>query len=191
MNSKRRLLSAFFGVAVAAALPAVSAELLSDEELDGVRAGYKGPDGFPWGAFTAQMATTVDGIPALISTLTFTPSEGVTITRQVGDSPNIVPLEDAGNYKLDLSKITQQGGVLIPGNGGGATAVFQNLGGPGGYLNGVVNNASGRTILQQTTLTLAIPNLQQLQDVMALQQLKSSLEQAMVMGRLNPGSGIH
>ena len=176
MSTKKRDLAAVLGFAVAiATIPVFSAELVSDDELADVRGGYMNAGGFEIGSFGAVMHTYVDGSLVLTSQLTLN-DQGAKTNSQLGGSPNVVPLENAGSLGLNLGDIQGQG-VVVLGNGG-ATAVIQTLN-SSQVRNLVVNTAQGRNISQDTALNFVIPNLTLLQQGMAMDQLKASLDQAL------------
>jgi hypothetical protein len=178
MSIKKRDLAAVLGFAFAiATIPVSSAELVSDDELSEVRAGWDA-GGIEIGLFTAAMHTYVDGSLVLTSQLTLN-DHGATTSSQLGTGANVVPLADAGSLGLNLGDVQGQG-VVVLGNGG-ATAVVQTLNNSQ-IRNLVINTAQGRNITQDTALNFVIPNLTLLQQGMALDQLKASLDQAVGAG---------
>ncbi len=74
-------------------------------------------------------------------------------------------------------------GVVLAGNGG-VTVLIQDLS-QSAIRNMVINTAHDRTIMQNTSVTLAIPNLQDLQQTMSLEHLRSSITEAVNQGLLN------
>jgi hypothetical protein len=174
----KRDFAAVFGFAIAlATIPVVSAELVSDEELADVRGGWEA-GGIEVGLFTAAMHTYVDGSLVLTSQLTLN-DHGATTNSELGVGTNVVPLGDAASLGLNIGDVQGQG-VVVLGNGG-ATAVVQTLNNSQ-IRNLVVNTAQGRNITQDTSLNFVIPNLPQLQQGVALDQLKASLDQAIGAG---------
>jgi hypothetical protein len=160
-----------------AAIPVSSAELVGDDELAEVRGGWEA-GGIEVGLFTAAMHTFVDGSLVLTSQLTLN-DHGATTNTQFGAGSNVVPLENAASLGLNIGDVQGQG-VVVLGNGG-ATAVVQTLNNAQ-IRNLVVNTAQGRNITQDTSLNFVIPNLTLLQQGMAMDQLKASLDQAVGAG---------
>ena len=175
MGTRMRDLAAVLGFSVAiATIPVFSAELVSDDELADVRGGFINAGGFEIGSFGAIMHTYVDGSLVLTSQLNLN-DQGATTNSQLGAGANVVPLEKAASLGLNLGNIGGQG-VVVMGSGG-ATAVIQTLN-SSQISNLVVNTAQGRNISQDTALNFVIPNLTLLQQGMAMDRLKASLEQA-------------
>jgi hypothetical protein len=181
MSTKKRDLAAVLGFTVAiAVIPVFSAELVSDDELADVRGGFVSAGGINFD-FGAVMHTYVDGSLVLSSQLVLN-EQGATTSYQLGQAPNVIPIENAASVGLNLGNIEGHG-VVVLGNGG-ATAVVQTLN-DSQVRNLVVNTAQGRNISQDTSLTFAIPNLTLLQQGMAFEQLKASLDQAVGRGLID------
>jgi hypothetical protein len=155
-------------------LPAAKAQggRMNDGELSDIRGGYIDAAGLRFD-FGATLNTYVDGTLALSSTLTLT-AQGLTTTQTA--NPDAQPLNTAANYGINLGNQPGQG-VVIPGLGGGATAVIQDLS-QTTVRNTVVNTATQRNITQDTTLNFVIPNLPQLQQQAVSQQVQSGLQTA-------------
>jgi hypothetical protein len=183
----RHTIGAVIGAATAAliaALPALSMEPLSLNELDEVRAGFR-VGGIDVGYIGMQLHTSIDGMPVMTSTATWD-DNGVAFTQQLHDVANIVPIDQASQLGLDISNI-EGNGVVVRGVGGGATAVIQTLN-ASQVRNLVVNTANNRTVLQDTQLTFVIPNLPDLQQSMQLDRIRAGLDAALTAGMI---SAIH
>jgi hypothetical protein len=146
---------------------------LSDTELGVIRGGYVNVGGLNFD-FGATLRTYVDGSLALQTTLTLS-DQGAVTTQMVSD-PNALSLQAAPALGLNVGT-SAGGGIVIPGVTGGGTVIIQNLS-DSQIRNMVVNNAQDRTITQNTALNFVIPNLSQLQQSTAAQQIQSGLEQA-------------
>jgi hypothetical protein len=168
--------AAFFGLVLGCiAVPAWAGSRapLSDSELGAVRGGYVNVGGLTFD-FGATLRTYVDGSLALQTTLTL--NDQGTATTQIISDPSALSLQGAPAFGLNVGPSIGPG-IVIPGAAGGGTVIIQNLS-DSQIRNMVVNNAQDRTIVQDTALNFVIPNLSQLQQSMALQQVQSGLEEA-------------
>jgi hypothetical protein len=154
--------------------PARALEPMSDSDLDTVRGGFLTADGFTF-SFGAVVSTYVNGNLALQTTLNLT-SAGPAVTQTAGAIAGALPLSDAAAAGINLGSISGQG-VLAPGNGG-YTAIIQNLT-QNQILSLIVNSASNQTILQNTAITLTIPNLAALKASATNAQVSFGLQNAL------------
>jgi len=164
--------------------PAFSLEPLNDSELADVRGGYLSAGGFTFD-FGVLVQTWVDGTLALESTLSLN-SHGAVGSVKPGDVSNVTPLADAAISGLDLQGIHGEG-FALSGNGG-TTVLIQDVS-QTSIRNLIVNTAQDRTIVQNTALTVVMPNLPELQQGMSLEHIRTSLDQALNSGLL--GSASH
>jgi hypothetical protein len=158
-----------------AALP----EPLSNGELNGLRGGYISAGGFTFD-FGVKLETLVDGTLALASTLNLS-GDGVTKTT-TANLPGVVPLAEAATRLTNLQNITGDG-LVLEGNGG-VTVLVQDLS-LDSIRNLVVNTANDRHIVQNTDITLIVPNLDDLTKAASFSDLTSSLSHALDVGLLN------
>src|SRR5262249_17409747 len=93
-----------------------------------------------------------------------------------------VPLAEAAPSLPNLEGLKGDG--LVLGGNGGLTVLVQDLS-QSSIRNLVVNTANDRTIVQNTAVTLAIPNLLDLQQAMSAEQMRSSINDALRTGLLN------
>ena len=171
----KRFAAALLGsLPIIAAFPAAPAELLSDDDLAGTRAGYITVDGISFD-FGAQLKTFIDGTLALSSQLTLNDS-GLKVVQNIGDIPTVVPLSESAAAGLNLGNI-QGDGIVVLGEGGG-TALIQGFS-DSQLQNLVINTANNRTITQETSLTFTIQNLPDIQTQMQLHQIALGLEAAL------------
>jgi hypothetical protein len=149
-------------VAPAAAAPPVGTPL-SDTQLAEQRGGLQTPFGFDVG-FGASVRTYVDGELVLETRLTWT-DQGVQTERIIGAGEAVAG--SPGSFT-----------VTFPGATGGATEVRQDLS-ANRIANVVLNTANGRTIRQDTDITLVVPQLADLQRQMAIDRTTASLQNAL------------
>jgi hypothetical protein len=128
---------------------------LTASELDKQRGGILTPLGYDVG-FGAVVRTTIDGHVALESQLTWT-AQGV---RTTSSAPAELPL-----------------GPALAGTGAGATRVIHDLS-ENRIASVVLNAADNRTIRQDTSITLTIPRLAELQQQVAADRLTAALQSA-------------
>ncbi|HEY2359162.1 MAG TPA: hypothetical protein VGH86_17055, partial [Phenylobacterium sp.] len=138
-------------MAMAASTSAAASVALSDAELDGVRGGITTPFGIDVG-LGATMRTFVDGQLVLETQLTWTDQGSQALNVAGAGMPGPRP----GSFVLTLPSPT-----------GGATQIEHDLS-DRLIASVVLNTASGRTIRQDTDVTLVIPQLASLQKQMAV-----------------------
>jgi len=144
---------------------------LSDQELAQQRGGIMTPLGLDIG-FGATVRTYVDGQLALETRLTWTADGPVTQTTAGAASADA-----AGAWTATLPGI------------GGDTRILHDLA-DGHVANVVVNTASNRDIRQDTSVTLTLPQLPQLQRQFGAERIASSLQNALglaLQGASRPG----
>lgn len=161
MRPSTILLTVLCASAVSVA-PACAQSAMADSDLALHRGGFVTAGGVTLG-FGAVMRTYVDGQLALEGRLTWTPEGAVT---ESGGAPIDVAAALAAG--LDLRGLLDGQGVLLGGDKG-ATAVLQSF--EGGVRNLIVNNADGRSIRQETELTLSLPDLAAMQRGYAVERL--------------------
>jgi hypothetical protein len=168
------------GFAATAAQGAMFAgPVLSDVELDQIHAGFSDSLGQSV-SLGAVMKSYVDGSLVLQSTMTVNAS-GITSTQLLGD--NARPLDAAELANLPT---LAQAGAVIDG-AGGMTSFVHSLSGQG-LTNMVVNTANGRNIVQSTAVTVAVPNLQTLEQQAMLAGFATQLHDMLGSGLLNASS---
>lgn len=140
---------------------------LSDEELGNERGGIETPFGFAIG-FGASVRTFVNGDLALETTLTWTPT---------GPRTTSMSNTDLGQVAAGAGAMAQ---MLIPGGVSGATQVLHDIDGSH-IVSLVLNSANGRTIRQDTDITLSIPQLASLQQSLSAERLALTMTGAVGM----------
>jgi hypothetical protein len=148
----------------AAGQAAAAPPTLSDPELAAQRGGLQTPNGFEIG-FAATVRTYVDGQLALETHLAWT-DQGVQTAR----------VDGAGQALASPPGTTFT--ATIPGSAGGTTQVSQDFS-PNRIANVVLNTASGRTIRQDTDITLVVPQLADLQRQAVADRMAASLQSAL------------
>lgn len=149
---------------------------LNDAELDQIHAGFKDSSGLSV-SLGAVMKSYVDGNLVLQSTMTVNAS-GITTTQLLG--ANAQPLTPADSASLPA---LAQAGAMIAG-AGGSTSFVHSLS-DAGLMNTVVNTANGRNIVQSTAVTVAIPDLQLLEQQALLGGFATRLHDVLGSGLLN------
>ena len=154
----------------------VASPVLSDLELDQIHAGFSDSHGISV-SLGAVMKSYVDGSLVLQSTMTVNAS-GITSTQLLGD--NARPLDAA--ELANLPALAQAGAAVV--GAGGTTSFVHSLSGQG-LTNMVVNTANGRNIVQSTAVTVAVPNLQTLEQQAMLAGFATQLHDMLGSGLLN------
>lgn len=140
---------------------------MADEELGELRGGFFTVDGLTFD-FGAIVRTTIDGLPALESRLTWTP-EGMVIDDLSTITPGTLPV--AGGWGLDLSDST------------GTTLVGHRL--IDGALQGfILNSGDNRDIRQDMQITLTLPGFEAVQQNILSDRLGMRIEMDMSHGLL-------
>lgn len=140
-------------------------EVMAPEDLDAHRGGFAiGQLNFNFGA---TVTTLVNGVPALVTTLTWT-DVGAFVDQTVGsvgqDIANMTPEQLAA---LGLDGLGNAGGVVID-DADGVTALVHNVT-EGSLQNIIVNNATGRDLGQQIDVTLTLPGFELIQSSLAVE----------------------
>jgi hypothetical protein len=148
---------------------ALSMDRLNDEQLQQARGGYLSAGGFRFD-FGAVVSTWIDGALVLQSKLNLTSD---------GAASSIGP-DGVANPP------SQQVSASFNGNGG-VTSLLQALS-QNSIRNLVVNTADNRTIMQNTAITITLPDLPSIQQGMSLEHLSSALQQALHSGLLESAS---
>lgn len=149
---------------------ALAMEPVDDGVLADTRAGYVSANGLTFD-FGAQITSTLDGQVVLQTSLNLT-AEG--LQRSQTALPGLEGIANGTQFGLVLGGLPQ-GGVIVPGSNG-ATAFIHDT--TGGLVNYVVNNASGRDVVQNTHLTIVMPDLETLQQQLSIVKLTNSLTTA-------------
>jgi len=186
MTRIARMFAPLIGVTTPlAGFPANSMEQLSDGELDHVRGGYVSAGGFTFD-FGALLQTFVDGRLALESSLSLT-SAGTTTSVIIADRSDAEPLDAASVSASGVDLAGTHGrGVAIEGIGG-VTTLIQDLS-QNAIRNLVINTAQDRNILQNTSITITMPNLIELQQGIAAEQIGTGLRSALDLGLIGAAS---
>jgi len=143
---------------------------LDDSQLADIRGGFTNANGTTF-SFAVSMTTRVNGQVALATTLQLN-AQGMTTSETVG--PRAENLNQAQKFGLNLAGLPQSG-VIVPGPGG-ASAIIQNTSGQ--IMNVLVNNASGQSIVQNTSVTLIVPNLPTLKEEAQLNSVGAAVASA-------------
>jgi hypothetical protein len=162
------------GLQAARAETAPSA-VLSDSELGDIHAGFLDPNGLSI-SLGAVMKSFVDGNLVLQSTMAVNAS-GITTTQLLGEGA--LPLSPAEMAALPAAARV---GAVVAGAGG--TTSFVHSLSDNGLTNMVVNTANGRNILQNTAITVTIPNLQALEQQATLAGFATQLHDMVGIGLL-------
>ncbi len=134
-------------------------EVMSVEDLEANRGGFQiaglNID------FGATVTTLVNGVPALVTTLTWT-DMGAFVEETVGDvGQNIADMTPDQLTALGLDGLENAGGIVIQDEAG-VTALVHNIT-QSSLQNIIINNASGRDLAQQIDVTLTIPGFELMQ----------------------------
>jgi hypothetical protein len=162
--------SAALAAAVLAVLPAAADEFdtaprLDDEVLEDMRGGFILDSGVTIG-LGAIVRTTVDGALALETQLVWQ-QQGAVISQHVG--AGLTPTEGAITKTVSLPAGSQA--FVLPE---GETAIIHRVT-DGSIQNILLNTASGRTIRQDTEVTLTLTGFQPVQQQIAQEQWARAL----------------
>jgi len=134
-------------------------EVMSAEDMDGHRGGFE-IAGLNVN-FGATVTTLVNGIPALVTTLTWT-DVGAFVEETVGGvGQNIADMTPDQLTALGLNGLENAGGVVIEDETG-VTALVHNIT-EGSLQNIIINNATGRDLAQEIDVTLTLPGFEFIQ----------------------------
>lgn len=180
--------AAFFAFAV----PAYAAddswgdgvEVMSDQEMQGLRGGLSIAPGIDVN-FAAVITTTVNGVPALTTQLTWT-DVGAFVEQTVGQvGEQIDALTPEQQAALGVSGLNGQNGVVIA-DAAGVTALVHNVT-EGALQNIIINNATGRDISQSVDVTLTLPGFEMMQNSLLVEHLGFRLSDDMQSVIFGPG----
>lgn len=134
-------------------------EVMSADDMDAHRGGFEiGRLNFNFGA---TVTTLVNGVPALVTNLTWT-DVGAFVNRTVGQvGRNISDMTPEQLNAMGLNGLNGLGGVVIEDEAG-VTALVHNVT-DGSLQNIIINNATGRDLAQQIDVTLTLPGFELIQ----------------------------
>ena len=137
-------------------------EVMSAGDLEAHRGGFAfGNLNFNFGA---TVTTLVNGVPALVTTLTWT-DVGAFVEQTVGQvGQNISDMTPEQLDALGLTGLNGLGGVVIEDEAG-VTALVHNIT-DGSLQNIIINNATGRDLAQQIDVTLTLPGFELIQNAL-------------------------
>lgn len=140
-------------------------EVMGAEDLDAHRGGFAiGDLNFNFGA---TVTTLVNGVPALVTTLTWT-DVGSLVQQTVGNiGENIANMSAEQRAALGLAGLDSAGGIVIEDEAG-VTALVHNVT-EGSLQNIIINNATGRDLSQQVDVTLTLPGFELVQGALAVE----------------------
>lgn len=140
-------------------------EVMSVEDLDAHRGGFEIGDLNV--NFGATVTTLVNGVPALVTTLTWT-DVGAFVEQTVGNvGQSIANMSPEQLTALGLNGLGNAGGVVIDDESG-VTALVHNIT-DGSLQNIIINNATGRDLAQQVDVTLTLPGFEFVQDTLVVE----------------------
>jgi hypothetical protein len=135
-------------------------EVMSADDMDAHRGGFEiGNLNFNFGA---TVTTLVNGVPALVTNLTWT-DVGAFVDQTVGQvGQDISDMTPEQLDALGLDGLNGLGGVVIEDEAG-VTALVHNIT-DGTLQNIIMNNATGRDLAQQIDVTLTLPGFELIQN---------------------------
>lgn len=138
-------------------------EVMSADDLEAHRGGFSiGNLNFNFGA---TVTTFVNGVPALVTNLTWT-ELGAFVDRTAGQvGRNISDMTPEQLNAMGLNGLSGLGGVVIEDEAG-VTALVHNVT-DGSLQNIIINNANGRDLAQQIDVTLTLPGFEMIQNELA------------------------
>lgn len=158
-------------------------EVMSADDMDAHRGGFEiGGLNINFGA---TVTTLVNGIPALVTTLTWT-DVGAMVEETVGEvGQNIADMTPEQLTALGLDGLENAGGVLIEDESG-VTALVHNIT-EGSLQNIIINNATGRDLAQQIDVTLTLPGFEFIQGQLVAERFGINLTDDMNVFIGDPG----
>ncbi len=158
-------------------------EVMSSDDMDAHRGGFEiGNLNFNFGA---TVTTLVNGVPALVTNLTWT-DVGAFVDQTVGQvGQNISGMTPAQLEALGLSGLNGLGGVVIEDEAG-VTALVHNIT-DGSLQNIIVNNATGRDLSQQIDVTLTLPGFELIQSQLTTEIFGMHLNDDLSTFLISPG----
>jgi len=158
-------------------------EVMSAEDMDAHRGGFE-IAGLNIN-FGATVTTLVNGIPALVTTLTWT-DVGALVEETVGDvGQNISNMSPDQLTALGLDGLESAGGVVIDDESG-VTALVHNIT-DGALQNIIINNATGRDLAQEIDVTLTLPGFEFIQSQLITERFGIHLTDEMNIFIGDPG----
>lgn len=158
-------------------------EVMSAEDLDAHRGGFE-IAGLNIN-FGATVTTLVNGIPALVTTLTWT-DVGAFVEETVGEvGQDIADMTPEQLTALGLDGLENAGGVVIADEAG-VTALVHNIT-EGSLQNIIINNATGRDLSQEIDVTLTLPGFEFIQDQLVAERFGIHLTDEMNVFIGDPG----
>jgi hypothetical protein len=158
-------------------------EVMSDHDMEAYRGGFE-IAGLSFD-FGATVTTLVNGVPALVTTLTWT-DVGAFVDQTVGQvGQNIADLTPVQLTALGLNGLGNAGGVVI-NDEAGVTALVHNIT-QGSLQNIIINNASGRDLAQQVDVTLTLPGFELIQQSLVVEAFGIHLADDMNVFATHPG----
>ncbi|MBX3428476.1 MAG: hypothetical protein KF779_02715 [Hyphomonadaceae bacterium] len=156
-------------------------EVMSVDDLDANRGGFSfGNLNFNFGA---TVTTLVNGVPALVTNITWT-DVGALVDQTVGQvGQDISDMTPEQLQALGLNGLDGVGGVVIDDEAG-VTALVHNVT-QGSLQNIIINNATGRDLTQQVDVNLTLPGFELIQSALLVEAF--GLHLADDMRSLNPG----
>lgn len=141
-------------------------EVMADDEMSGMRGGLA-VGGIEIG-LGATITSTVNGVPVLTTTLTWTDAGAAMEQVLSGVGQNIKDLSDEQRDALGLGGMSDVGGVVIDGPDG-VTAFAHNVT-DGALQNIIINSATGRDLGQDVDVTLTLPGFEYVQNELFLER---------------------
>jgi hypothetical protein len=168
MNKKLFLMLGLAGGALVAS-PACARERMTDEQMDSHRAGFVTPTGLEV-HLGAEVRTFVDGQLALQTRLSWTEAG---VTREVVTGQQTP--EAAARLGFDLTNVEWSG--LVIERPDGVAAALSHVS-DSRIANVLVNTASDQDIRLETELTLHVPDLENFQNEVLLEQTSQNIHDA-------------
>jgi len=156
-------------------------EVMSVEELDSNRGGFV--IGNLHFSFGATVTTLVNGVPAMVTTLTWT-DVGAFVDQAVGSvGRDISSMTPEQLTALGLDGVGNVGGVIIDDEAG-LTALVHNVT-EGSLQNIIINNATGRELAQKIDVTLTLSGFELIQQRLTTEIFNIHIADDLAIG--NPG----
>lgn len=156
-------------------------EVMSAADMDDHRGGFAiGNLNFNFGA---TVTTLVNGVPAIVTTLTWT-DVGAVVEQTVGSvGRDISSMTPEHLTALGLDGLGNAGGVIVDDEAG-LTALVHNVT-EGSLQNIIINNATGRELAQKIDITLTLPGFELIQQQLTTEIFGIRVAQDLAIG--NPG----
>lgn len=158
-------------------------DVMSAEEMEAHRGGFE-IAGLNIN-FGATVTTLVNGVPALVTTLTWT-DVGALVEETVGEvGQNIANMSPDQLTALGLNGLENVGGVVIEDEFG-VTALVHNVT-EGALQNIIINTATGRDLAQEIDVTLTLPGFEFIQSQLITERFGIHLTDEMNIFIGDPG----